>query len=95
MEFSLTELHAVHSHEGNVLFNDALNTFYLRLYGVYIAGSSVPKLMATFLLQRIIFNSCIYLFFIFVSVIMICLVLYLKKFHIIKNVSIVLPCLIK
>ena len=24
----------VHMQEGNVLFNDALNTFYLRLYGI-------------------------------------------------------------
>ena len=24
--------------EGNILFNDALNTFYLRLYGVYGKG---------------------------------------------------------
>ena len=35
-----SKLHILHSHvviyrkEGNVLFNDALNTFYLRLYGV-------------------------------------------------------------
>ena len=27
-------LHKVGRKEGNVLFNDALNTFYLRLYGV-------------------------------------------------------------
>ena len=29
-----TELHLVPMEEGNVLFNDALNTFYLRSYGV-------------------------------------------------------------
>ena len=28
------ELHIKGRKEGNVLFNDALNTFYLRLYGV-------------------------------------------------------------
>ena len=33
----LTEVHMLHYHgrkERNVLFNDAFNTFYLRLYGV-------------------------------------------------------------
>ena len=36
-EFSISSLHGqvhVSVMEGNVLFNDALNTFYLRLYGI-------------------------------------------------------------
>ena len=28
------EVQGIKKEEGNVLFNDALNTFYLRLYGV-------------------------------------------------------------
>ena len=28
------QLHTIYNKEGNVLFNDTLNTFYLRLYGV-------------------------------------------------------------
>ena len=31
---TLTDLQTDPSKEGNVLFNDALNTFYLRLYGI-------------------------------------------------------------
>ena len=35
IELNLTlEMHGEGRKEGNVLFNDALNTFYLRLYGV-------------------------------------------------------------
>ena len=31
---SIVEMHVLFGREGNVLFNDALNTFYFRLYGV-------------------------------------------------------------
>ena len=31
------------SKEGNVLFNDALNTFYLRLYGVRHMANETPS----------------------------------------------------
>ena len=34
MSATLKYLNKSHYQEGNVLFNDALNTFYLRLYGV-------------------------------------------------------------
>ena len=32
--FTISDIHIQGRKEGNVLFNDALNTFYLRLYGV-------------------------------------------------------------
>ena len=34
LQQEVTELSSTRRKEGNVLFNDALNTFYLRLYGV-------------------------------------------------------------
>ena len=33
-QFVITGTHVWGRKEGNILFNDALNTFYLRLYGV-------------------------------------------------------------
>ena len=34
MHVTMRNLSYAHKTEGNVLFNDALNTFYLRLYGI-------------------------------------------------------------
>ena len=38
--------------EGNVLFNDALNTFYLRLYGVGMEGK-----------EKVLFNDAFLTFY--------------------------------
>ena len=58
----------VHMHmgrkEGNVLFNDALNTFYLRLYGISFYGymASAYAFMHAYTYMGIVSSHCLFQF---------------------------------